>query len=59
MEENRVAVLGGGPGTHVMAADLTLKGYQVDYMAEGRTIEKLGLSGLDVKQINDFLHYGY
>ena len=32
---------------------------QVDYMTEGRTVEKLGLSGLDVKQINDFLYYGY
>jgi len=31
---------------------------QVDYMTEGRTVERLGLSGLNVKQINDFLYYG-
>lgn len=31
---------------------------QVDYTAGGRTVEVLGLSGLNVKQINDFLYNG-
>ena len=32
---------------------------RVDYMAEGRTAEELGLSGLNVKQINDSLYQGW
>jgi opine dehydrogenase len=31
---------------------------RIDYMAVGRTVETLGLSGLDAKQVNDFLYYG-
>jgi opine dehydrogenase len=32
---------------------------QKDHMAEGRTVEKLGLGGMDPKQIRDFLIEGY
>jgi len=31
---------------------------KVDYVAEGRTAEVLGLSGMTTKQVNDFLHNG-
>ena len=31
---------------------------RTDYMTEGRTVERLGLTGLNVKQINDFLYHG-
>jgi len=31
---------------------------QVDYMAEGRTVEKLGISDMTVKELNDFLYKG-
>lgn len=32
---------------------------QVNYLAEGRTVEKLGISGLSVTQLNEFLYEGY
>ncbi|MBW1802591.1 MAG: hypothetical protein JRJ85_17890 [Deltaproteobacteria bacterium] len=32
---------------------------QTDYLQEGRTIEKLGLGGLTVDEINRFLAEGY
>jgi len=31
---------------------------QVDYMAEGRTVEKLGISDMTIKELNDFLYKG-
>lgn len=32
---------------------------QVDYMSEGRTVEKLGISGLNIRELNNFLYEGF
>ena len=51
MENNKIAVLGGGNGAHTMAADLTLKGYKIN-MCEAPEFQESISTTLERQAIN-------